>query len=67
MVLRQLRQAHHLTQKELADSVGVSQSYLARIERGERQGNVQIYRRLAGILQVPIERILPPDNSEKGR
>ncbi|SMC02071.1 Helix-turn-helix [Sulfobacillus thermosulfidooxidans DSM 9293] len=67
MVLRQLRQAHHLTQKELADSVGVSQSYLARIERGERQGNVQIYRRLASILQVPIERILPPDNSEKGR
>lgn len=54
------RKRRGLTQAALAEQVGVSQPYLAQIERGKRVGDIQLYRRLAGALRLEIEDIAPP-------
>lgn len=36
--LTELRKAHNLSQKELADKLGLSQSMIAMMEAGERRG-----------------------------
>lgn len=36
--LTKLRKAHNLSQKELADKLGLSQSMIAMMEAGERRG-----------------------------
>jgi len=45
--LRQLRQARRLSRRELADLIGVSQSYLSYIERGLRRPSAHVLARLA--------------------
>jgi DNA-binding XRE family transcriptional regulator len=54
------RKRRGLTQAALAKEVGVSQAYLAQIERGKRVGDIRLYRRLASVLRLEIEDIAPP-------
>jgi DNA-binding XRE family transcriptional regulator len=55
------RSRRKLTQVELARAGGISQAYLAQIEKGKRVGDVRLYRRLARTLRVEIEDLLPPE------
>ena len=55
------RTRRELTQAALARAGGISQAYLAQIEKGKRVGDVRLYRRLAGALRVEIEDLLPPE------
>ncbi len=55
-VLRELR---GLTASELARRAGTSQSYVTEIETGVKTGGVETLRRLARVLDVPLETILP--------
>ena len=48
------RKRRGLTQAALASEVGITQAYLAQIERGVRTWDVQLYARLAKTLRVPI-------------
>jgi DNA-binding XRE family transcriptional regulator len=52
------RQRAGLTQKALADKVGVSQAYLAQLEAGEREGGVKVWAQLADVLGVRIEDLI---------
>ena len=62
------RKRRRLTQAALSKQVGISQAYLAQIERGKRVGDIQLYRRLAGALRLEIEDIAPPvDEHPPGR
>jgi DNA-binding XRE family transcriptional regulator len=55
------RNRQKLTQAVLARAGGISQAYLAQIEKGKRVGDVRLYRRLASVLRVEIEDLLPPE------
>ncbi|MDN5870978.1 MAG: helix-turn-helix transcriptional regulator [Nitrococcus sp.] len=44
-----------MTQAELADRAGVSQSYVAMIESGERTGRVDALRKIAAALGVDLD------------
>ena len=59
------RQRRHLTQVQLAASVGISQGYLAQIETGKRTGDVALYRRLARQLGVAIEDLIPENEGSR--
>ena len=47
------------TQEQLAASAGISQPYLAQIEKGRRVGDVVLYAKLAASLRLRIEDIVP--------
>ena len=47
------------TQEELASAAGISQPYLAQLEKGKRLGDVMLYAKLAASLRLHIEDIVP--------
>jgi DNA-binding XRE family transcriptional regulator len=53
------RKRRELTQKALAEAVGISQAYLAQIEHGKRMGDVRLYGRLAHALGVEVGDLAP--------
>ncbi|MFI9411672.1 helix-turn-helix domain-containing protein [Nocardia gamkensis] len=60
--LRSVRKRSGLTQRELADSSGVSLSLIRKIEQGERDDTrMQTLRRLAVAMSCPLSALLGPD------
>ena len=49
------REHRRLTQAALAEPAGVSQSYVAMIERGDRTGRIEALRRIADVLGVSLD------------
>lgn len=56
--IKVLRNWRDLTQVDMAQKTGLSQSYLSEIERGDRAGTVAALRKIAGALGVPIDMLL---------
>jgi DNA-binding XRE family transcriptional regulator len=52
------RQRAGLTQKALADKVGVSQAYLAQLEASEREGGVGVWAQLADALGIRVDDLI---------
>jgi transcriptional regulator with XRE-family HTH domain len=46
----------------MAQSIAVSQPYLAQLEKGHREGSVSVYRRLAMKLGVSVDELLPDES-----
>lgn len=57
-MLKQLRKAKGLTQKELARRVGITQQAIARYEAQERMPSLRMLKRLARALDVDIAELL---------
>lgn len=53
------RRARHLTQKELAERVGMAQAQLSKIERGRKSPTLDTYSRLLAALdaEVPLPHV----------
>jgi len=49
-----------LTQARLAETVGISQAFLAQVERGVRTGTIGLHVKLARALGTRIEDLLEP-------
>jgi putative transcriptional regulator len=58
MRLKQLREAKGLSQAALAQRVGVSREYVARLETGKHDPPLSRVEKLAKALRVPIEKLL---------
>lgn len=59
MRLREIRTAKGLSQYRLAKNTGVPQSYLSKLEKGQRKScGYEIARKLAIALDVPIEELM---------
>ena len=54
-LLKGYRLSKGMTQKELADAVGVNGSYIARLERDERRPSRKVVLSLAKALDLPAE------------
>lgn len=54
-MLSEWRSRQGLTQAELAEKVGVDQSYLSRLERGQRRPSARLFARLCKVLNVSLE------------
>jgi transcriptional regulator with XRE-family HTH domain len=55
--LRALRRLKRLTQHDLAHEVGISVSMLSTIERGAKYPRVELIRKFARVLEVPLEEL----------
>ncbi|WP_417190333.1 helix-turn-helix domain-containing protein [Streptomyces stelliscabiei] len=52
--------------RTFADSVGISASYLSRIERGQRAPQPEVLAAIAGRLQCPMEELEQRSRNERG-
>jgi putative transcriptional regulator len=55
--LREIRIKNQLTQQELANQLGVTQRYVAFVEKGERTPSLDIAFKMAAILRSSVEDI----------
>lgn len=56
--LRMMRIYHDLTQKDLADGLGVSKSYLSEIEAGKKVPTLPLLERYAEFFEVSLSSIM---------
>ncbi len=55
--IRAAREAHGLTQAELAARVHVAQAYLSYLEQDEREPSLSIAARIARELEIPLDEL----------
>ena len=64
-VILELRNFHNVSQKQVADAVGISQSTIAKIEIGRNEATASTIRKLADYFQVSADYLLErADNFE---
>ena len=58
--LKRLRDEHHLTQLQIANTVGMTQQYLQLIEAGKRQQDMpySMMERFSRVFNVPVQEII---------
>lgn len=56
--LRILRKQRGLSQTELAESLDVQQSYVGKLERGERMPNVAMLGKVAALFSVSFDQLM---------
>lgn len=62
--LRRLRKEKNLTQKQLADRIGVKNSVISFYEMGDRIPSPEVIKKLAVALHVSADYLLGIENSE---
>ena len=64
--LKTSRLQKNLTMKQIADELGISESYYCSIENGDRQKNMDItlIAALSRILKIPISKIVKYETSD---
>ncbi len=62
--IRKIRISRNLTQKELADNVGVKQSYIAQIERGTKIPTLTLGKDIADALRCSLYDFFEGDGNE---
>lgn len=65
IAVRNLREIKDMSRGELACAAGISESYLKKIENGDRNPGLDIYRRIAEVLDADIA-IRSSDGTVKG-
>jgi DNA-binding XRE family transcriptional regulator len=55
--IRVWRQHRGLTLDQLAAKTGIGKGYLSQIERGQRSGTLDVYKRLAAALALDIDEL----------
>lgn len=61
-----LREARHLSAKDVADQAEISTPFLTLIEQGRRQPSLAVLRRLATALNVPAEALILASQPDTG-
>lgn len=56
--LRLMRVFHDLSQKDLAEKLGISKSYLSEIESGKKTLTLDLLNRYSGIFDIPPSSIM---------
>ncbi len=68
--LREARQRRMLTQQELADQAGTTESTVNRLENGLQRPRISTIRKLAAVLAVPAEELIEwgaQEGADKGK
>lgn len=63
--LTKLRESKGWSQQKLADESGVSQAYISELELGRKNPTVKILQKLSQALEVPISKLLEPEETKK--
>lgn len=55
--IRKFRQQSDLSQERLAELASCDATYLGEIERGERNASIEVIKRIADALQIPLSKL----------
>jgi ribosome-binding protein aMBF1 (putative translation factor) len=58
--LKVWRKFRGFTQQELADKVGHQDAYISKLEKGRAEGPVELWQKLARVLNVELDDLLTP-------
>jgi DNA-binding XRE family transcriptional regulator len=53
-----MRTYHQFTQTKLAERLGISNSYLCEIEKGEKQPSLELLSKYAAVFKMPVSSIM---------
>lgn len=56
--VRQLRRQHNLTQLALCEKLNISETYLRKIESGERGASIDLYIEIAAFFRVSLDYLI---------
>jgi len=56
--LRKIRKDKHMSQTDLAGSVGVDPTFISKLELGQRLPSLPVLLKLSRALDIPIEELL---------
>jgi transcriptional regulator with XRE-family HTH domain len=59
--IRHLRRLKEMSQKSLAEKIGVSLEWIGRVERGIYLPNLKLLFKIAKALQVPVRELIPKE------
>ena len=62
--LRSMRNMLHLTQASLAERIGITQPYLAELERGDKHPSIDVLQKLCGELNCSADYLLGLSDSK---
>ncbi len=65
--LRAMRSMLHLTQTALAERIGITQPYLAELERGDKRPSLDVLEKLCGELNCSADYLLGLSDSKSYR
>jgi DNA-binding XRE family transcriptional regulator len=65
--IKVLREHRQMTQQELADAVGMNRLDLSQIETGRATGGLKTLTRIARVLNVPLDLLVPGPGPAKSR
>ncbi len=57
--LQKIRQSKNVTQEELAEKIGVSQTWIAYIETGRNKPNLKMLEKIGKALGVKVKDLIP--------
>lgn len=57
--LQKVRQSKDITQEELAEKIGVSQTWIAYLETGRNKPNLKMLEKIAKALGVKVKDLIP--------
>ena len=57
--LQKIRQSKGVTQEELAEKIGTSQTWIAYIETGRNKPNLEMLEKIAKALGVKVKDLIP--------
>jgi len=64
--LRALRKSHALSQREVADAIGLPQSNLSRIENGKQRLNLTVLAKMLVIYETSIQEFFAREEDRQG-
>lgn len=56
--LKVIREFHRLTQSEIAEKVGLSNSYVSELEKGTKKPTVEVLERYAKAFRLPVSSLI---------
>ena len=62
--IKELRQSRGISQRKIADDLGISMRTLQRYEKGETD-NLTYFVKIANYLQVDLESLIPAERTEE--
>lgn len=65
--IRAVRKMKNITQTELAETLGVNQSYVSQIEKGVRPVSVAVLESIADVLGCSVDKLLGRDEKFTNR